>query len=194
MIPATKPAPVVKKVDAKPVSVAKPMVNAKIVPAIAKPVQKSNVKPVSNSKPVSIHKPAAPVKLALNTKMVEKTKPVVNAKPVSNSKTIVAAKPVVNTKPIVTTKPAVTTKPVINTKPAVNQIKPQPQAAKLTPVNKPVIAASTKKVESKPILKKQSTSWKLPAEYDRLNLTNDQREKAYAILSRCEARSANLKA
>ena len=132
------------------------------------------------------------MKLALNTKMVEKTKPVVNAKPVSNSKTIVAAKPVVNTKPIITTKPAVTTKPVINTKPAVNQIKPQPQAAKPTPVNKPVIAASTKKVESKPILKKQSASWKLPAEYDRLNLTNDQREKAYAILSRYDGQISKL--
>ena len=73
-----------------------------------------------------------------------------------------------------------------------NQNKPQPQAAKPTPVNKPVIAASTKKVESKPILKKQSASWKLPAEYERLNLTNDQREKAYAILSRYDGQISKL--
>jgi hypothetical protein len=192
VIPATKPAPVAKKVDAKPVAVAKPVVNAKSAPAIAKPAQKLNVKPVSNSKLVSISKPAVPVKLAVNTKMVEKTKPVVNAKPVVNSKTIVAAKPVVNTKPIITTKPAVTTKPVINTKPAVKENKPQPQAAKPTPVSKPAIAATTKKMESKPVLKKESASWKLPAEYERLNLSNEQREKVYAITSRYDGEISKL--
>jgi hypothetical protein len=130
--------------------------------------------------------------MAVNTKMVEKTKPVVNAKPIVNSKTVVAAKPVVNTKPIITTKPAVTTKPVINTKPAVKESKPQPQAAKPAPVSKPVIAASTKKVENKPVLKKESASWKLPAEYERLNLTNEQREKVYAITSRYDGEISKL--
>jgi hypothetical protein len=192
LIPATKPAPVAKKVDAKPMAAAKPVVNAKLAPAIAKPVQKLNVKPVSNSKPVSISKPAVPVQLAVNTKMVEKTKPIVNTKPVVNSKTIVAAKPVVNTKPISTAKPAVTAKPVINTKPAVKENKPQPQAAKPAPVSKPAIAATTKKVESKPVLKKESASWKLPAEYERLNLTSEQREKVYAITSRYDSEISKL--
>ena len=55
-----------------------------------------------------------------------------------------------------------------------------------------MIAASTKKVESKPVRKKQSASWKLPAEYQRLNLTNDQREKAAAIMSRYDGQISKL--
>jgi len=185
-VTAAKPATFVK-----PIAETKPVTNVK-TSENAKPAPKAKTKPVI-AKPITISKPAAPVKLALNTKPIEKTKPVVNAKPV------VDAKPVVNSKPAVNAKPAVQSKPVVEKKSAINA-KPAVESKPAAKSNKPATVAPKKITASEPVVKKadkavvanvapiqRTNSFQLPTGWERLNLSNDQRDKAAAISDKYSA-------
>jgi hypothetical protein len=199
-VTAAKPAAFVKPVvETKPVANVKTSVNAKPATSNEKPVLKAKAKPAI-AKPITMSKPAPPIKLAINTKPVEQTKPVVNAKPVVNTKQVVASKPVINSKPAVDVKPIVEKKPTVNAKPAVES-KPAVKS------NKPKMNAPKKITAAEPASKKiekvainnvapvqRTNSIQLPTGWDRINLTNDQRDKAMVISDKYSAEIKKMEA
>jgi hypothetical protein len=201
---------------AKPATFVKPVVETKPVTNVktsenAKPAAKAKTKPVV-VKPITMSKPAAPIKLAVNTKPIEKTKPVVSAKPAVSAKPVVPAKPLVNAKPIVNSKPAVNAKPVVESKPVIEKksainAKPAVDSKPAAKSNKPAMVVPKKITASEPIVKKadkavvasvapiqRTNSFQLPIGWERLNLSNDQREKATAISDKYSAEIKKMEA
>jgi len=208
MLMGTKPV-----FTAKPVAIAKPAV-------VAKPVPKVNA--AANSKPVSNAKPAAITKGVVEVKQATIVKPVSNAKAVTNNKPVITARmPLANTKPasnvkaasnskpvasskrgadvklVATTKTTQTAKPVVNTKPAagpklVATATTQPKLMKPLSVNKPIVTASATTMMTKPVQKGLAPTFQLPANYEQLNLTNPQRDKATAVMNKYEVQIRNL--
>jgi hypothetical protein len=199
-ITAAKPATFVKPVDeTKPASSVKTPVNAKPALSNEKPAAKAKTKPVV-AKPVTMSKPAAPIRLAVNTKPIEKTKPAVSAKPVVNPKPAVIAKPAVNAKPVVESKPviekksAVNAKPAVDSKPAAKSNKPAVVVPKKITANEPIVKKADKAVVANVAPIQRTNSFPLPTGWERLNLSNDQREKAIAISDKYSAEIKKMEA
>jgi hypothetical protein len=185
-VTAAKPAVLVKPaVTTKPVVSSKATENSKPMPATTKPALKSNGKPLVKPKSVQIEQPKATVKIAANTKVIEKTKPVVISTPVVNTKPVINAKPVVASKPVINSKPVVKEQPVSNAKPARSAKStlmsngPQVPAPKKVTVTKPVAAKSVEKIANNPA--PISRGIRIPAGWEQLNLTSEQRDKAAVI-------------
>ncbi len=183
-----KTTPSVKPVTvAKPATFVKPIANAKLVTnekksVIAKPASliektgsKAKVKPAVISKSITMNKPVATVKLASNTKVVEKTKPVVISTPVVNKATTVSTKPVIDSKPVINNKTTPTSKPEVKAK------KQQLPMSKKVTANKPEAA---KPIVSNAVPMKRANSTQLPAGWEQINLSNDQRDKAVVIVDK----------
>ena len=175
---AVKPSPSVKTsakivpaATSKPVSIVKPAATTKTV-ATVKPA--AIVQPAPQAKPVTAAKPAAKsnAKLVSNSKPVAISKPAPIVKVAANTKVTEKAKPVVNSKPVISAKPVVNSKHVVNSKPV----------------------ATTKPVVTKPVQKVAAYSPKLPAGYEHLNLTSEQRIKAAAIADKYDSQITKMEA
>jgi hypothetical protein len=199
-VTAAKPAtPFVKPVvETKPVANVKTSVNAKPIPSNEKPAAKPKTKPVL-AKPIAMSKPAAPIKLAINTKPIEKTKPLVTAKPavstkLVNAKPVVDSKPAVQTKTVVDKKSAVNVKPAVESKPAAKSIKPAILTPKKVTAKEPIAKKADKPVIAKVAPIQRTNSFPLPAGWERINLSNDQREKAMVISDKYSAEIKKMEA
>jgi hypothetical protein len=111
---------------------------------------------------------------------------------VTNSKPVVVAKLAANTKVTEKVKPVVLSKPAATVKPAANSNNTKPQAAKQPTINKPVVIEPAKTKVTPPAPKERASSFQLPAGYEKINLTNSQREKAAAIMDKYAGQIRNL--
>jgi hypothetical protein len=186
--PIAKPAPKVSTAaNPKPASIVKPLAAMKAVAAvkqatIVKPVTNAKTvasgKPVITSKPALIAKPATPnakpaaiplAKATSNSNRVINNK--VDAKPAASIKMTPKAKPIVNSKPV--------------TKVALAAAVTKPQPVKQQKINKPpVVTASAKMMATRPAQNGSAVSVQLPANFEKMNLTSDQRAKAGTIMDK----------
>jgi hypothetical protein len=185
-----KPAPKLNPVaTSKPASNAKPASRTNAV-ATVKPA--TTVKPVVNAKPVTDKKPAVTVKVVSpNTKPASNAKVASNSKPVTNSKPAADVK-LVATKATQTAKPVVTNKPIATAKLVASSKNTQPPVMKQPTFKRPMVMASANTMLTKPLQKGPALSIQLPANYEQLNLTSPQRDKAMAIMDRYAAQIRNL--